>query len=396
MFGIPLEFVFFALVLVGVALLHKRPLAVALTGLVLIVGYKLAAADFGGIPGFGGLAAHMAHEWVVLANLMLLLVGFAVLSNQFERSNIPDRVPALMPDNWTGGLALLAIVVVLSALLDNIASAVIGGVMARHLYKGQVGIGFLVAIVASANAGGAGSVLGDTTTTMMWISGVSPVKLLWAFVASVVAFLVFAPLAAWRQQKIAPVIPHSGEHVSIDWVRASTVLAMLAAIVTANIVANSVFHGLEEVAPVLGLALWSAILLTAVIRNPEWKVTGEAIHGALFLVALVGCASLMPVEQLPHPTWATTLGLGFLSAIFDNIPLTALALQQGGYDWALLAFSVGFGGSMIWFGSSAGVALSNIYPETRSVVAWVKEGWMVAVAYLIGFIAMLLLLGWNP
>ena len=394
--GIPLEFIFFGLVLIGMALLHKRPLAVALTGLVVITGYKLVAADFGGVAGFEGLVGHLTHEWVVLANLMLLLVGFAVLSNQFERSNIPDVVPSMMPDNWTGGLALLAIVFVLSALLDNIASAVIGGVMARHLYKGQVGLGFLVAIVASANAGGAGSVLGDTTTTMMWISGVSPLKLLWAFVAATVAFLVFAPLAAWRQQKIAPVIPHSGEGVVIDWVRASTVLVMLVAIVSANVIANSQFEGLEELAPVLGLALWAAILVTALIRRPEWKVTGEAMHGALFLVALVGCASLMPVEKLPDPHWASVLGLGFLSAVFDNIPLTALALQQGGYDWALLAYAVGFGGSMVWFGSSAGVALSNLYPEARSVVAWVKEGWMVAVAYLAGFGVMLALLGWNP
>ena len=50
-------------------------------------------------------------------------------------------------------------------------------------------------------------------------------------------------------------------------------------------------------------------------------------------------------------------GSGFLSSVFDNIPLTALALKQGGYDWGFLAYAVGFGGSMIWFGSSAGVAI---------------------------------------
>ena len=43
----------------------------------------------------------------------------------------------------------------------------------------------------------------------------------------------------------------------------------------------------------------------------------------------------------------TALGLGFLSSVLDNIPLTALALKQGGYDWAILAYAVGFGGSMI-------------------------------------------------
>jgi Na+/H+ antiporter NhaD/arsenite permease-like protein len=102
------------------------------------------------------------------------------------------------------------------------------------------------------------------------------------------------------------------------------------------------------------------------------------------------------VEELPRASWQTALGLGFLSSVFDNIPLTALAIKQGGYDWGYLAFSVGFGGSMIWFGSSAGVALSNMYPEAKSVGSWVKNGWHVALAYVFGFFVMLAILGWKP
>ena len=94
---------------------------------------------------------------------------------------------------------------------------------------------------------------------------------------------------------------------------------------------------------------------------------------------------MMPVEQLPAASWQTALGLGFVSAVFDNIPLTALALKQGGYDWGYLAYAVGFGGSMIWFGSSAGVALANMYPEAKSVGLWLRHGWHVALAYVIGF-----------
>jgi Na+/H+ antiporter NhaD/arsenite permease-like protein len=92
----------------------------------------------------------------------------------------------------------------------------------------------------------------------------------------------------------------------------------------------------------------------------------------------------------------SALGLGFISAVFDNIPLTALALHQGGYDWGFLAYAVGFGGSMIWFGSSAGVALTNQYPEAKSAVAWVRAGWHVIVAYVIGFFVMLAVVGWHP
>ena len=76
---------------------------------------------------------------------------------------------------------------------------------------------------------------------------------------------------------------------------------------------------------------------------------------------------MMPIEALPAASWQAALGLGFVSAVFDNIPLTALALRQGGYDWGFLAYAVGFGGSMIWFGSSAGVALASQFPQARSV-----------------------------
>ncbi len=389
MTGLPVEFVLFAAVLVGVAVLHKRPLAVTLTGLAAIVAYKLVFTRF-------DLPAHFAHEWVVLANLLLLLVGFALLSSHFERSNIPEAMPAILPDNWTGGLVLLGIVFALPAVLDNIAAAVIGGVMARHVYRGEVGVGFLAAIVAAANAGGAGSVLGDTTPTMMGLHGLSPILLLDAFVASVAAFAIFAPIAAWRQDKVAKVVRDRNADLKIDWVRALIVLFMLGCIVAANVLANSRFPHAEEHAPVLGLALWGAILVSALVRRPGWEDVPEAAKGAVFLVALVACASLMPVDQLPTPSWHTTFGLGVVSALFDNIPLTALALKQGGYDWPLLAYAMGVGGSMLWFGSSAGVALTSEYPQGRSVVTWVKEGWYVAVAYVVGFFVMLALFGWHP
>ena len=148
--------------------------------------------------------------------------------------------------------------------------------------------------------------------------------------------------------------------------------------------------------PVLGLTVWLVILASARVRRPDWELLREASRGALFLLSLVLAASMMPVERLPRASWPTTIGLGFVSAVFDNIPLTKLALDQGGYDWGMLAYAVGYGGSMIWFGSSAGVAVSNLFPNARSVGAWVKGGWHVILAYLIGFGALVSLMGWNP
>jgi Na+/H+ antiporter NhaD/arsenite permease-like protein len=395
-FGIPVDFILFAVTLLGVALFHHKTLQVALAGLAAIVVYKLVFTGFKHGAGLAGLGHHMAHEWVTLGNLFLLLMGFALLSRHFEESRIPDEMPGLLPDDWKGGVVLLVLVFVLSSFLDNIAAALIGGTVARHVFQGKVHIGYLAAIVAASNAGGSGSVVGDTTTTMMWIAGVSPLAVVEAYIAAIVAMLIFAVPAAIQQQRYSPIQKDASKGLKIDRVRVFIVAAILIAALAANIIANLKFPALLDAVPVLGVAVWAVILLTAGLRAPDWKVMPETFKGTIFLLALVTAASMMPVEKLPAASWPTTLGLGFVSAVFDNIPLTALALKQGGYDWGYLAYAVGFGGSMIWFGSSAGVALSNMYPEAKSVGRWVSQGWPVAVAYVVGFFVMLAVLGWHP
>ncbi len=184
--------------------------------------------------------------------------------------------------------------------------------------------------------------------------------------------------------------------MSISVKHVAVVIIVLAAAIAANVGAHLFDAHILDTIPLIGLAVAAAILLTAPIARPDWSVVPRAARGAIFLIALVSAASLMPVKSLPAPSWETTLGLGFLSAVFDNIPLTALAIKQGNYDWGFLAYAVGFGGSMIWFGSSAGVAVAGLMPEARSTVRWVKEGWPVVLGYLAGFFLMLALRGWNP
>jgi Na+/H+ antiporter NhaD/arsenite permease-like protein len=396
LFGIPVDFILFGLTLLGVAVFHHRTLEVALTGLVAVTLYKLVFTGFRQGAGLSGLMLQLHHEWVVLANLLLLLMGFAILSRHFENSRIPDAMPALLPNGWCGSLVLLAIVFVMSGFLDNIAAALIGGTMARHLFKGKLHIGYLAAIVAAANAGGAGSVVGDTTTTMMWIDGISPLRVVEAYVAAVAGFLIYGIPASLVQHRHSPIEKDAQRGLHIDWTYAGVVAAILIIAVLANVIANLKFPALLDVIPVIGLAVWIVILAAAPLRRPDWEIMPETFKGTVFLLALVTNASFMPVEELPGASWQTALGLGFLSSVFDNIPLTALALKQGGYDWGFLAYTVGFGGSMIWFGSSAGVAISNMYPEAKSVGLWLRHGWFVAVAYIVGFFVMFAIVGWNP
>jgi Na+/H+ antiporter NhaD/arsenite permease-like protein len=333
---------------------------------------------------------------VVLANLFGLLMGFALLSRHFEESHVPARLPDYLPDDWRGGFALLVMVFVLSSFLDNIAAALIGGTVAATVFRHKVHIGYVAALVAASNAGGSGSVVGDTTTTMMWIDGVSPLDVVHAYVAAGVALVVCGVPAAMQQHAHSPIVARDSQRLEVDWGRLAIVAVILLAAITVNVLTNVRFPGVADRFPFLGAAVWAAILATSAWRRPDWSVMPATLRGTAFLLSLVLAASMMPVERLPDASWPTALGLGFVSAVFDNIPLTKLALEQGGYDWGVLAFAVGFGGSMLWFGSSAGVAITNLFPEARSVGGWLRGGWHVAVAYVAGFAAVMLVMGWHP
>ncbi len=394
--GVPMEFILFALTLLGVAIFHRHTLPVALTGAAGIAVYKIAFTNFKSGPGVAGFVSHLGHEWVTLANLFCLLTGFALLSRHFEKSHVPVILPKYLPEGWKGGFVMLVMVFLLSGFLDNIAAALIGGAMAHQLFKARVHMAYLAGIVAASNAGGAGSVVGDTTTTMMWLAGVSPLAVIEAYLPAFVTLLIVGYFAARAQHAYSPMIKHVHQHTHVDWVRVGIVGLILVAAISTNVPINLAAPEKADLFPFIGVAVWLAILVSVPARRPDWELLPETAKGTVFLLALVLCASMMPVEQLPPATWATTLGLGFISAVFDNIPLTALAIKQGGYDWGFLAYAVGFGGSIIWFGSSSSVALSNMYPEVRSVGLWLRHGWFIAVAYVIGFFVLLAVMGWHP
>ncbi len=382
---LPLEFLLFAATLVGIAIWHRHSLRVALSGLMLLLIYKLVMVGFAEGTGLTGLSLHLRHEWVLLANLFALLTGFSLLTRHFEASRVPQLLPAWLPDDWTGGLYLLVMVFVLSAFLDNIAAALIGGTVASAVFRQRVHAGYVAALVAAANAGGAGSVVGDTTTTMMWLSGIGPTEVLHAYVPATVALLTFAIIAARQQHRFAAISRDAPADLQLDFVSLGIVSAILLAAIASNVAINGWRPELAEYWPWIGTAVWATLLLLSPLRAPDWSVLPSAASGALFLLALVFMASLMPVDKLPEASLFSTFLLGWVSAVFDNIPLTKLALEQGGYDWGLLAYAVGFGGSMMWFGSSAGVALCNQFPQSRSVMVWLRDGWHVALAYVVGF-----------
>jgi len=302
--GIRIEFFLFALTLIGVALFHHQTFWVALTGLTALLLYKLIFVS--GYPfaehflGNNSLVEQIFHkemrqgEWGILLNLLGLLLGFAVLAKIFEESGLPEIIPKYLPDDWKGPFVLLVFVFIMSAFLDNIAAAMIGGTVALIVFKNRVHIGYVVAIVAASNAGGSGSVVGDTTTTMMWIDGVSAFNVLHAYVAAIACFGVIAWFGAHQQDKHQRITADPIPGAKIDWNRLSVVILILIGAVLSNIYYDM---------PALGV--WIAILIGAIFTKIPWHEVGASIKGAIFLICLVTSASFMPVETLPDASWMT-------------------------------------------------------------------------------------------
>ena len=141
---------------------------------------------------------------------------------------------------------------------------------------------------------------------MMWVSGISPLIVVEAYVAAFVAFAIFAVPASLQQQRYSPIVKNVRHYVSIDWMRVFIVAAMLIVALVVNIVTNLHFPELLGRVPVLGLSVWVVLFVMAPLRRPDWKVLPETFKGTIFLLALVTAASMMPVEKLPEASWCTT------------------------------------------------------------------------------------------
>src|SRR5674476_511306 len=304
------EFIIFGLILVGVALLHKQTFWVAVTGLTILLifkfifdpGFHFMEHVFGQNTMFDQIMHKNLRqgEWGIILNLMGLLLGFAILAKIFEESGLPEILPKFLPNDWRGPFLLLVFVCVISSFLDNIAAALIGGAIAIVVFKNRVHIGYIAAIVAASNAGGSGSVVGDTTTTMMWIDGVSAFNVLHAFIAAGIALLFFSWFASHQQDKYQRIQKDTSPNVKIDWHKIFNVGLILAGAIVSNILYDM---------PALGV--WIAIIIGSFLKPVPWKEVPGAIKGTIFLLCLVFCASLMPVEELPNASWVTALAVSY-------------------------------------------------------------------------------------
>ena len=181
LFGISGEFIVFGAVILGIALFSSKKVQIVATGLVILIAYKFLTHS-----PFHNLNCDL---YVQLINLFGLITGFTIMAKHFEQSGFPKLIPEYLPNGWQGPFILLICIGILSTFLDNIAAALIGAEISRNIFNNKVHIGYIAAIVAASNAGGAFSVIGDTTTTMMWLAGIPWDHIIRAFIGSAVAIL---------------------------------------------------------------------------------------------------------------------------------------------------------------------------------------------------------------
>ena len=115
-----------------------------------------------------------------------------------------------------------------------------------------------------------------------------------------------------------------------------------------------------------------------------------AAVGALHFVGFLNYA-----VSLYDKFGATTvnIGVGFLSAIVDNVPVMSAVLKANpmmGADvgenlsqWLLVTLTAGIGGSMISFGSAAGVGVMGKLKGIYTFGAHMRLAWTVVVGYVV-------------
>ena len=133
--GVPIDFILFALTLIGVALFHHHTLRVALDGPAAIIAVQDRVRRFRRARRHR-LVDHLAHEWVLLANLLGSCSGFALLRQHFEDSRVRAMLP-VAARRLEGRLRAACMIFVLSSFLDNIAAALIGGTMATASFAAR-------------------------------------------------------------------------------------------------------------------------------------------------------------------------------------------------------------------------------------------------------------------
>ncbi len=294
----------------------------------------------------------------------------------------------------------------LSPIADNLTTALILATVLITIE--QKNKAFLVPgainIVVAANAGGAWSPFGDITTLMAWTAGKGEfVDFLFLFPASIVGYIVTASLLSRFVPQTAPEIDLSKEVEPKMDKGAKVVMALGIFTIFSAVMSHQVLHLPAMWGMMFGLSLlkiydyslkrkhgkgFGVFAAIAKIENNTLMFFFGilAAVGALYFIGWLGLAAVVYDPSVLGPTWSN-IGVGFLSAIVDNIPVMSAVLKASpdmGLDqWMLVTLTAGVGGSMIAFGSAAGVGVMGKLPGIYTFGSHMKYAWTIVIGYFV-------------
>jgi len=308
---------------------------------------------------------------------------------------------------WITGLLAFFI----SPVADNLTTALILSTVLITIDKTNKS--FLVPsainIVVAANAGGAWSPFGDITTLMVWIAGKGHfVDFLYLFPASFIGWLVTAFLLSMFIPKGQP--PFNAEDKKVEILEGGkTIIGLFAFTILMAILSHQVLHLPAMWGMMFGLAVLKIYTYKMNLEhqkhgidekiNPfSWiaKIENDTLLFFFGILAAVGglhfLGYLEYFTKLYESVGATpvNVAVGFVSAVIDNVPVMSAVLkanpEMGIDEWLLVTLTAGIGGSLISFGSAAGVGVMGKMRGIYTFGSHMKFAWTVLAGYIVSLI----------
>ncbi|PLY07175.1 MAG: sodium:proton antiporter [Arcobacter sp.] len=294
----------------------------------------------------------------------------------------------------------------LSPIADNLTTALILSTVLITIDKTRKD--FLVPgainIVVAANAGGAWSPFGDITTLMAWTSGKGQFgDFLFLFPASILGYVVTAFLLSRVVPDIKPENSFSSE-VPKMLEGAKTVIVLGLVTVLSAILSHQILDFPAMWGMMFGLVLLKMYSFTlnkkfgqehfdvfksmAKIENNTLMFFFGilAAVGALYFIGWLTLASIVYHPDILVSTWSN-IAVGFLSALVDNVPVMSAILKanpdMNTSQWMLVTLTAGIGGSLISFGSAAGVGVMGKLHGIYTFGTHFRYAWIVLIGYVV-------------
>jgi len=304
---------------------------------------------------------------------------------------------------WLTGLLAFFI----SPVADNLTTALILSTVLFTIDKTK--LNFLVPgainIVVAANAGGAWSPFGDITTLMSWTAGKGEfVDFLYLFPASVIGWGITAFLLSRSVPDGQPPFDASTEKQPVLQDGGMGVVYLGVATIVTAVLGHQFFHFPAMWGMMFGMAvlkLYSVQLKKSgansfnIYVNMQ-KVENDTLLFFFGILSAVGALHFLGFLHYIHDLYgmigstAANVGVGFLSAVVDNVPVMSAILKSspsmGTDQWMLVTMTAGVGGSLISFGSAAGVGVMGRLKGIYTFGSHMKHAWTILVGYIVSIV----------